>query len=774
MSTIEIETGSCITRYAFWNPATWSIPKLYWDAFSQEQRIHAICRQLEKVIKYADYLGVNVDDIASRLKDIEDGKLDSVITAAVEEWFEENEPTIIAAIGALNDALPIADFDSAHTVKDAIGAVANDLSTTNDNLTDTNNNLDALSNTVDDLSDEMLRYAARSASAFDCLQDAIENVDENDKFVITSRYYATGDSGGALYRVTDSIPAGYYETAQNGSYLEIVNPDNVAQFGAKGDGYTDDTAAIQNAVDNIDYVNFEAGKSYRVSNIWISDDDKTLAGNGCTMQSDNYQSDTIAAPLNIGDSSIRVSNPEFYNVNQTAVIYNASNTPNFYQIIITAKNDDILSFKSYKPFHQSDTVADTSPYYFPTGSAVYTGTTIFSISKQLHYSQSGTISNVIIKDFTFEQSNNFLATGNWAQLGYGVFSYNAENVTFTRNHVIGGSSLFLFFYGYHKEVFVTENAFDGVSHAQAVAAHWDMVDISTTNRTHGFNVVNNIFNECPSCVIYSSVDGGICEGNTIRLSTSNNKLGIYLYGGDVSMYTSYSSYDQPSFYTQNVIVSNNNIKSATQSGAGISLQGSRNCLVCNNTIVGMNNGVTMVAGTNDVISGNVFEYTTSGVNNSSIRLYGKLINLKIKDNVFNAPRVIRLDALLKTVSSGVQSTTYWGWSDSSVFVEGNHIYQSAAFSVIFIGGTTETNHAPSIMMDVPKMIMFNNNEVINTAATAVVVFDVNATLQSFITDKTNLTGSQMQDYYNITTGIQDIQGAFSQGVTSSGNITISM
>lgn len=761
MSTVEIETGRYVKRYAFWSPATWSIPKLYWDAWSQEQRVHAICRQLEKVIAYSDYLGVNVDDIAARLKAIEEGQLDELIVAEIEAWFAEHEPEITASIEALNAALPIDDFDSENTVKDAIDAIEAVLPLSEFDSEST------VKGAIDNL-------ASNTIKTYNSIFQALSDVDESTSFVQTAAYYNGSGIGGALYKVYTTTPTGYYEQANSGVYLKPVNAHSVSQFGAVGNGSTDDTAAIQKAVDNLDCIDFEAGRTYRVSNIVISDDDKVLNGNGCTLATDNYQTDTLKSALNIGNSSIKVNNPDFYNVNQTAVIYSAGNTPTFYQIIVTAKSGDVISFKSYKPFKQNDTTGDTSPYYFPSGSTVYTGTTVFSISKQLYVSQTGTIKNVTIRDFTFEQSNNLQSAANWAQLGYGVFSYNAEKITFENNHVIGGSSLFLFFYGYHKEVFVTGNTFDGVSHAQAVAAHWDMVDISTTNRTHGFNVVNNIFNECPSSIIYSSVDGGICEGNTIRLSTSNNKLSIYLYGGDVSMYTSYSAYDQPSFYTQNIIVSNNDIKSATQSGAGISLQGTKNCLVCNNTIMGMNNGVTMVAGTNDVISGNVFEYTTTGTNNSSIRLYGKLVNLKIKDNVFNAPRVIRLDALLKTVSSGVQSTTYWSWSDSSVFVEGNHIYQSAAFSVIFIGGTTETNNAPSTMMDVPKMIMFNSNELVNTAGTSVVLYDVNSTLQTFITDKSNLTGAQMQAYNNISTGIQTIQGAFSGGVTASNNTTIAV
>lgn len=118
-----IETGNIIPRFTFWNPSTWAIPELYWDTFSNEQRIHAICKQLGKVIAYADYLGVNVDDIATRLKAIEDGQLDPIIVAAIEEWFEENEPSIVAAIESLNAALPVEDFDETNTVKDYIDAL---------------------------------------------------------------------------------------------------------------------------------------------------------------------------------------------------------------------------------------------------------------------------------------------------------------------------------------------------------------------------------------------------------------------------------------------------------------------------------------------------------------------------------------------------------------------------------------------------------------------------------------------------------------------------
>ena len=120
-----------IQRFAFWEPETWAIPKLYWDAFSQEQRIHAICKQLSKVIGYSDYLGTNVDDIAQRLQAIEEGQLDPYIIAEIEQWFEDNQPAIVNNIEAINNALPITDYDSAHTVSDAISAANSRINTIN-------------------------------------------------------------------------------------------------------------------------------------------------------------------------------------------------------------------------------------------------------------------------------------------------------------------------------------------------------------------------------------------------------------------------------------------------------------------------------------------------------------------------------------------------------------------------------------------------------------------------------------------------------------------
>lgn len=128
--------GEFIPRFQFWNPGTWAIPSLYWDSFSNEQRFHAICKQLGKVIAYSDYLGVNVDNIAARLKAIEEGQLDPYIVAEIEQWFEDNQPAIVQALSDLADA------DTA--ILGMIGTGFDPDNTIADNVNALNDNVDAL------------------------------------------------------------------------------------------------------------------------------------------------------------------------------------------------------------------------------------------------------------------------------------------------------------------------------------------------------------------------------------------------------------------------------------------------------------------------------------------------------------------------------------------------------------------------------------------------------------------------------------------------------
>lgn len=86
-----------IPRFNFWEPGTWTIPKLYWDAFSQEQRIHAICKQLSKIIGYADYISTKVnenrfdiDELQTLFEQFMESGFDDYYAEQIEQWVNDN------------------------------------------------------------------------------------------------------------------------------------------------------------------------------------------------------------------------------------------------------------------------------------------------------------------------------------------------------------------------------------------------------------------------------------------------------------------------------------------------------------------------------------------------------------------------------------------------------------------------------------------------------------------------------------------------------------
>lgn len=83
--------------YSGWTAFTPTIPKLYWDVYSQEQRIKQLCMNYNKAECYLDYVAKLTNDWVGEYTDEVQAKLDELeallwngLESAVDKWIDEN------------------------------------------------------------------------------------------------------------------------------------------------------------------------------------------------------------------------------------------------------------------------------------------------------------------------------------------------------------------------------------------------------------------------------------------------------------------------------------------------------------------------------------------------------------------------------------------------------------------------------------------------------------------------------------------------------------
>lgn len=113
--------GNWWTWYNTFAPSI-PVPDLYWNVRGPEQRILYIWKNIGAIFEYLDSMGHKVESIETMMQQILDGHLDPMIEAAIEAWFEENEPQIVQDIADLK-AEDIALNGRIDTVEDSIDLI---------------------------------------------------------------------------------------------------------------------------------------------------------------------------------------------------------------------------------------------------------------------------------------------------------------------------------------------------------------------------------------------------------------------------------------------------------------------------------------------------------------------------------------------------------------------------------------------------------------------------------------------------------------------------
>lgn len=83
--------------YAAFTDYTPTVPKFYWDVYSQEERIKKICEELHKLSSYDDTLAEKVNEVVSEIEqlykdwdDFKEGAYADYYKKQIDAWIDEN------------------------------------------------------------------------------------------------------------------------------------------------------------------------------------------------------------------------------------------------------------------------------------------------------------------------------------------------------------------------------------------------------------------------------------------------------------------------------------------------------------------------------------------------------------------------------------------------------------------------------------------------------------------------------------------------------------
>lgn len=93
-----------VVPFPFWNAYTPTLPDIYWDVDSHEERIKKLCLMLHKLVEYADYLGENInldhaaiEQLQEQFQKFINGEFTEYYEQKIYEWIQANFAELISA-----------------------------------------------------------------------------------------------------------------------------------------------------------------------------------------------------------------------------------------------------------------------------------------------------------------------------------------------------------------------------------------------------------------------------------------------------------------------------------------------------------------------------------------------------------------------------------------------------------------------------------------------------------------------------------------------------
>ena len=381
----------------------------------------------------------------------------------------------------------------------------------------------------------------------------------------TLGYYNVNDGGGSYYLITDTQPNIYYENLQNGLYAILINDGsvNVNQVGAKGDGITNDSSAIQLAINNFNDILF-LEKTYLLETPILINNTNSLNIRGINKNSKiKINSNIYAFEFNsLKDKTIENL---FFDINNGGGILKTNNSEldfdfnikNINGEIRTSNNEIIKIVNMHHLKIENCYLVNKSSNYTPTAlnlDGVVNGTisknTFSYFEKGIHITDNSGFTNegMIINDNLFYQNKNQIISDNskmilFYDINNNVFDYcetyaiklqNVESSIISNNYFGINNENCICVYvrqinNIHTDLSINENKF--INYLQTMVNPYIKINEENDRSQVGLKIIGNGATGFKTFVEVNEVSNGNILNNTSTTSISPNN---YLAGNSIN------------------------------------------------------------------------------------------------------------------------------------------------------------------------------------------------------------------------------------------------